>query len=128
MLQRGANSMSSNEIAEKFESMGSRFRVQASKSYVSFDLTCLAENFMPSFELMLNILDKPDFPGSELDKLRKQVEDWIKADEDDLYKYTSQGALEALSATIIRGNSKIHCCKVWGASLRARPMSSRHLS
>lgn len=96
MLQRGANSMSSNEIAEKFESMGSRFRVQASKSYVSFDLTCLAENFMPSFELMLNILDKPDFPGSELDKLRKQVEDWIKADEDDLYKYTSQGALEAL--------------------------------
>lgn len=96
MLQRGAGGMSSEEIARKFEGMGSRFSVNASKSYVSFDLQCLAENFVPSFELMLNILDKPEFPTAELDKLKKQVEDWIKADEDDLYKYTMQGALAAL--------------------------------
>ncbi|MBU1108694.1 MAG: insulinase family protein [Candidatus Riflebacteria bacterium] len=96
MLPRGANGMNNEEIAEKFESMGSKFSVQASKSYVSFDLQCLSENFMPSFDLLLGILDKPDFPSSEVDKLKKQVEDWIKADEDDLYKYTSQGALEVL--------------------------------
>jgi len=96
MLQRGAAGMTSEEIAARFESMGSRFSVTASKSYVSFDLQCLAENFMPSFELMLNILDRPEFPETELTKLKKQVEDWIKADEDDLYKYTVQGALEAL--------------------------------
>jgi len=96
MLQRGAAGLSSEEIAAKFESMGSKFSVTASKSYVSFDLQCLAENFMPSFELMLDVLDRPEFPSAELDKLKKQVEDWIKADEDDLYKYTVQGALAAL--------------------------------
>ncbi|NLF95236.1 MAG: insulinase family protein [Candidatus Riflebacteria bacterium] len=96
MLQRGAAGMTSEEIAARFESMGSRFSVTASKSYVSFDLQCLAENFMPSLELMLSILERPEFPESELTKLKKQVEDWIKADEDDLYKYTVQGALEAL--------------------------------
>ncbi|PKL48812.1 MAG: hypothetical protein CVV42_08395 [Candidatus Riflebacteria bacterium HGW-Riflebacteria-2] len=96
MLQRGADGMSSEEIAEKFESMGSKFSISASKSYVTFNLQCLAENFMPSLELMLNMLDRPEFPASELDKLKKQVEDWIRADEDDLYKYTTQGAVAAL--------------------------------
>ena len=96
MLPRGANGLSNQEIAEKFEGMGSKFSVQASKSYVSFDLQSLSENFKPSFDLLLDILEKPDFPPDEVDKLKKQVEDWIKADEDDLYKYTSQGALDAL--------------------------------
>lgn len=96
MLQRGAAEMNSGEIAERFESMGSKFSVTVSKSYVSFNLQCLAENFMPSLVLMLDILNKPEFSGAELDKLKKQVEDSIVAEEDDLYKFTSQGALAGI--------------------------------
>lgn len=96
MLQRGTTDLSSDEIAAKFESMGSRFSVTASKSYVSFNLQCLAENLMPSLGLMLDILNKPEFASAELDKLKKQIEDWIMEEEDDLHKYTAQGALAGI--------------------------------
>lgn len=96
MLAKGAVGLSTEEINEKFEGMGTRFSVNASKSYVGFNLQTLSENFLPSLDLLINILEKPDFPGSELDKMKTKVGEWIKADEDDLYKFTSNALLEAL--------------------------------
>lgn len=96
MLVKGSNGLTAEEIAEKFESMGSSFQAKASKSFVAFNLQSLSENFIPSFNLFLDVLDRPEFPGTELDKMKTQVEAWIKGEEDDLYQYTSQGLLEAL--------------------------------
>lgn len=96
MLVRGANGMSGEDIAENFASLGTKYSSQASKSFVTFNLQSLSENFVKSLDLFLDVLAKPDFPSSELDKMKQQVEDWIKAEEDDLYKYTSQEALMAL--------------------------------
>lgn len=96
MLFKGAKDMSAEEIAEKFESMGSRFSSRASKSYTSFEMQSLTENFLPTLQLFLDVLAEPDFPESEFDKLKTQVLDWIKSEEDDLYKFTANNALEAL--------------------------------
>ncbi|MDN5278530.1 MAG: zinc protease [Clostridiales bacterium] len=96
MLFKGANDMTAEEIAKKFESMGSRFSCQASKSYTSFTMQALTEKFVPTLELFLDILEKPDFPENEFDKMKNQVLDWIKSEEDDLYKFTANNALETL--------------------------------
>ena len=42
----------------------------------------------------LNPVCKPDFPNDELEKMKAQFEAAIKADEDDLFQFTSQGILE----------------------------------
>ncbi|GAB4269659.1 MAG: pitrilysin family protein [Candidatus Rifleibacteriota bacterium] len=96
MLFKGANGLTAEEIAEKFESMGSRYSSGAYKSYVSFEMQSLTENFTPTLELFLDVIDKPDFPEEEFKKLRTQVLDWIKSEDDDLYKFTSNKALEEL--------------------------------
>lgn len=96
MLQRGSAGLTQSEIVKKFESMGSKFSVNASKSFVSFDLQCLTENFQPSFELMLDIIEKPDFPSEELEKLKAMFEDQLLTEQDDLYRFTSLGALSEL--------------------------------
>lgn len=96
LMFKGAKSMSAEEIAEKFERMGSRFSSQAGKSYTSFEMRSLTENFVPTLELFLDILEDPDFPEEEVDKFKTQVLDWIKSEEDDLYKFTANNALEAL--------------------------------
>lgn len=96
MLAKGANGLSSQEISEKFAGMGSRYQAQASKSFVAFRLQTLSENFASSLDLFVDVLAQPDFPNAELDKMKTQVEAWIKADEDDLFQFTSQGILEQM--------------------------------
>ncbi len=96
LMFKGANGMSAEEIAEKFESMGSRFNSRASKSFTGFQMQSLTENFNPTLQLFLDILENPDFPETEFDKLRTQTLDWIRSEEDDLYKFTANNALEAL--------------------------------
>lgn len=96
MTFKGAKGMTAEEIAEKFESMGSRFQTQSVKSYTSFDMRALTENFVPTLELFLDVIEEPDFPETELEKLKSQVLDWIKSEEDDLYKFTANAALDAL--------------------------------
>jgi zinc protease len=96
LMFKGANDMSAEEIAEKFASLGSRYSSSASKSYTSFTMQSLTENFVPTLELFLDILEKPDFKEEEFSKMKAQVQDWIKKEEDDLYKYTANHALEAL--------------------------------
>jgi zinc protease len=96
MMFKGANGLTAQEIAEKFESMGSRYGSKASKSYTSFNFRSLTENFIPTLELFLDILHKPDFDSDEFEKMQDQVADWIKNEEDDLFEYTRNNALEAL--------------------------------
>ena len=96
LLAKGANSMSAEEIAENFEKMGSRYSVEANKSFVTFSLQSISENFAPSLELFLDIIKNPDFPSEELDKMKKQVENLLVAEEEDLYHYTCGEALKAV--------------------------------
>lgn len=96
MLDKGADGMSCEEINEAFENLGSEFSVSASKSFVTIELKSLAENFWPSLDLTLRILEKPEFPDSEINKMKAQIENRILAEENDLYKYTSNASLDAL--------------------------------
>lgn len=96
MLIRGSKSMNGSELAAAFASLGSKYSSQSSKSFVTFQLQSLTENFHKSMELFLEVLDKPEFPSSELEKVKEQVEEVIKVEEDDVYKFTSQQALMAI--------------------------------
>jgi zinc protease len=96
MLDRGTKELSAEEIAEKFEAMGTRKGISASKSFVELEMQSLSENFLPSLELFLELMHDPSFPEEELDKTKKQVLASIKNNEDDLFYSTLYATLDKL--------------------------------
>ncbi|HNX74317.1 MAG TPA: pitrilysin family protein [Candidatus Rifleibacterium sp.] len=96
MLIRGTKKMSGSELASALASMGSKYSSQTSKSFVTFSLQTLSENFNSSLELFLDILENPDFPSSGLDNMKTQIEEQIRLEEEDVYKHTTQQALMAI--------------------------------
>ena len=107
MLVRGSRRFSGSEIAGAFAAMGTKYSSQTSKSFVSFNLQTLAENFPKSLDLFVDILVDPDFQSSELDKLKAQVEESLELEEQDIYKFTSQQALMGIFPDTPIGYSNI---------------------
>lgn len=107
MLVRGSRRFSGSEIADTFAAMGTKYSSQTSKSFVSFNLQTLAENFQKSLDLFVDILVDPDFQSSELDKLKTQVEESLQLEEQDIYKFTSQQALMGIFPDTPIGYSNI---------------------
>lgn len=96
MLLKGTEKKSAEEIARTFESLGTQISCSAAKSYTAIDMQCLSEKFDPSFDLLLEILTSPSFPDEEFEKERDQTLEEIKAQDDDLYQFTSHNVLKAL--------------------------------
>jgi len=96
MLLKGTEKKSAEEIARAFESLGTQISCSAAKSYASIDMQCLSEKFDPSFDLVMEILTGASFPEDEFEKERDQALEQIKAQEDDLYQFTSRHVLKAL--------------------------------
>ncbi len=96
MLAKGTKNLSGSEIESTFAAMGSKYTAEVSKSFVAFSLHSLSENFQKSLELFLDILEKPDFAASELEKLKTRAEENIKSEESDIYAFASQQALTAI--------------------------------
>ncbi len=96
MLIKGSRNKKGNELVANFASLGSKYVSQTSKSFVTFSLQALSENFDKSLELFLEVLENPEFSSDELEGMKKQVEEQIRLEEEDVYKNTSQQALMAI--------------------------------
>lgn len=96
MLLKGTEKRTADEIAQAFESLGTQISCSAAKSYTAIDLQCLSEKFDPSFDLLMEVLTQPAFPEEEFEKERDQALEEIKAQDDDLYQFTSHRVLNAL--------------------------------
>ncbi len=71
MLDEGTKDMSALEISEELEKLGSQLGIGSGldQSYVS--LNSLKANLEPSIKIMADIISRPSFPESELERLRK---------------------------------------------------------
>lgn len=96
MLLKGTEKRTADEIAKTFESLGTQISCSAAKSYSTLDVQCLSEKFDPSFDLLMEVLTQPAFPEDEFEKERDQTLEEIKAQDDDLYQFTSHNVLKTL--------------------------------
>lgn len=87
-LLKGTSDKNAEQIAVAFESMGTRVSCAAQKSYATIKMQCLSEKFMPSLQLVLEILAGADFPESEFRKEQDMVQQKIKQQMDDLFPFT----------------------------------------
>lgn len=96
MLQKGTKKRTSQQIADEFERMGTSFGADCSRSYASLQLTALSEKFLPSLDLLLDLIENPEFPEEEFRKDQERTLERIKIALDNLIQVTIWNTIAAL--------------------------------
>jgi zinc protease len=76
LLTEGANGMTSLQIAEAQERLGTRISADASLDATTASMFALSDNLVPSLQLFADIVMRPNFDPAEVERLRtKQLSD-----------------------------------------------------
>ncbi|HLU92963.1 MAG TPA: pitrilysin family protein [Membranihabitans sp.] len=87
MLKEGTQLRNQDDINDVFDFFGAQFNVQYHLDYASFTLVCLTQYCRELFPLVFEILSKPAFDSTELNRLKKRAKSKLKlslADNDSL--------------------------------------------
>ncbi len=76
LLPEGAGHLNADAIAERFESLGAQFNVDAARDMAVVSLRSLTEPdvLQPALETMALVLAEPTMPGEAVERVRKQME------------------------------------------------------
>lgn len=75
MLDEGANQFNANQIAEKFDELGTQFQINVNRDMSMLSLRCLTKktSITPSINLLHDIISNPTFPIKELKRIKAQI-------------------------------------------------------
>ncbi|MEO0180154.1 MAG: pitrilysin family protein [candidate division WOR-3 bacterium] len=73
MLDEGAGGLSSEDIADTFESVGARFWINVGKASTELSLKCLSTDTDALLGVLAKIITSPDFKKDEFTRLRKRT-------------------------------------------------------
>ncbi len=75
MLDKGAAGLNADQIAEAFESIGANFSTGAARdmAWISLRTLTLEEQMASALEIWQKVIEKPDFPEADFDRLKKQA-------------------------------------------------------
>jgi zinc protease len=92
MLDEGTNKFNANQIAEKFDEIGTQFQINVNRDISILSLRCLTKktSLMPSIDLLHDIISNPIFPLKEFNRIKSQV----------LTEITAQQQLPTIIATL----------------------------
>ncbi len=96
MLQRGTKKFSQDELMEKLDEIGGNFSASAGSDSFTIGISFLKGFEEDGINLLMEILLNPSFPDEEIEKVRKQIIDDIKAREDYLPSLAKDGLQEGL--------------------------------
>lgn len=96
LLTEGAGGLSSQQIAEKIEFVGGSISSIGGREYISVGLNVLSKDLPLGLDLLYKVLRQPDFPQSELDRIKKQTIGAIDAKQDDPSSLAQDAFLESV--------------------------------
>lgn len=96
LLTEGAGGLSSQQIAQKIEFVGGSISSIGGREYTSVGLNVLSKDLPLGLDLLYKILRQPDFPQSELDRIKKQTIGAIDAKQDDPSTLAMESFLETI--------------------------------
>jgi len=75
MLDKGAAGLNADQIAEAFESVGANFSTGSARdmAWISLRTLTLEEQLKPALATWLKVIEKPDFPEADFERLKKQA-------------------------------------------------------
>lgn len=85
LMNRGTDSRTGGDIAEYLDSSGGSITTSAGRNTFSVSAVCLKEHFQRTYEVFLDVVDKPAFTKEELERIRplllanieRHNEDWF---------------------------------------------------
>jgi zinc protease len=72
MLQEGAGTRSSQDLAIAFEFIGARLSTDARREYVSLATETLSKHWPTALELIAEVAQNPTFPQHEIDRVKRE--------------------------------------------------------
>jgi len=74
-LDEGTNKFNANQIAEKFDEVGTQFHIGVNRDISILSLRCLTKktSLMPSIDLLHDIISNPIFPPKEFKRVKSQI-------------------------------------------------------
>ena len=81
MLDEGTKKRSALEISDELATLGTRLGTSANLDQSIVSLNTLSENLGDSLEIFADVVLNPEFPESELSRLKKQIAAGIKAEQ-----------------------------------------------
>ena len=83
MLDKGAAGLNADQIAEAFESVGAEFSTGSARdmAWISMRTLTLDEQMDKALEIWQKVIEKPDFPTADFDRLKKQALVGLQADK-----------------------------------------------
>ncbi|MCK5662578.1 MAG: insulinase family protein, partial [Thiotrichaceae bacterium] len=75
MFDKGAAGLNADQIAEAFESVGANFSAGAARdmAWISLRTLTLEEQMTSALEIWQKVIEKPDFPDADFERLKKQA-------------------------------------------------------
>jgi zinc protease len=73
MLRQGTQNIDKNALAEELDGMGAGLSVDVGYALVAVSIKCLSGDFLRALEIISELLRRPTFPETELERLRGQV-------------------------------------------------------
>ena len=75
MFDKGAAGLNADQIAEAFESVGANFSAGAARdmAWISLRTLTLEEQMTSALETWQKVIEKPDFPDADFERLKKQA-------------------------------------------------------
>ncbi len=73
MIDEGAGGLSSLELSDEFDLLGTDFKISAENDFIVLSLQSLTENIERSLELLSLVILKPDFPETEFEREKKKL-------------------------------------------------------
>ena len=75
MFDKGAAGLNADQIAEAFESVGANFSAGAARdiAWISLRTLTLEDQMTSALDIWQKVIEKPDFPDADFDRLKKQA-------------------------------------------------------
>ncbi len=75
MLDKGAAGLNADQIAEAFESVGAKFSAGSARdmSWINLRTLTLEEQMLSALYIWQKVIEKPDFPDVDFERLKKQA-------------------------------------------------------
>lgn len=89
-LLKGTSNKSATQIAQEIDRLGISLSANSFEDYSSLSLLTVPYNFMPSADLLLEVLTQPSFPEEEISKVKEDILARIKSLPDRSYELTNK--------------------------------------
>jgi len=85
MLDKGAAGLNADQIADSFESVGANFSTGSARdmAWINLRTLTLDEQMKPALAMWQKLIEKPDFPESDFERLKKQALVGLQAEKQD---------------------------------------------